>query len=285
MTDKIGVLLLILITGLAYGSGSRQLATGGGTAFEGAAGGGFVPWAVLSGYATNDEFGVSSFYTRAEIDDYRLDAYGAAINFKNRVELSFARQELDLQTLGPALGFPGASLQQDVVGVKVRLYGDILYTALPQISIGAQYKRNRAFEIPGLVGAEADDGVDVYVSAAKLFFGALGGLNLFVNGTVRYTEANETGFLGFGGPVGSNGSINFEAAAGVLLTRKLILGAEYRMKPSSKLSGLPESDWYNIFLGYFPNRHFSIVAAYVNLGEVATLPSQDGWYLSIEGSF
>lgn len=75
-----------------------------------------------------------------------------------------------------------------------------------------------------MVGAEDDDGIDVYVSAAKLFLGAVGGLNLFVNGTVRYTEANETGFLGFGGPERSDGSINFEAAAGILLTRKLILG-------------------------------------------------------------
>lgn len=71
------------------------------------------------------------FLYAADTDDYRLDSYGTAINFKDRVE---ARQELDLQMLG----FPGASLQQDVPGLKYRVYGDILYTAFPQVSVGVQ---------------------------------------------------------------------------------------------------------------------------------------------------
>jgi hypothetical protein len=133
-------------------------------------------------------------------------------------------------------------------------------------------------------GARDDDGVDVYLSAAKLFLGGALGYNLFLNGTLRYTDANETGLLGFSGPDGSNHSLNAELAAAILFSRRFVAGVEYRQK-SSNLSGLPEDDWYDVFFGYFPNRHVSIVAAYVNLGEVATLEGQTGWYLAIEGSF
>jgi len=282
------VLLALVLTAHpvlpAWSEGTRQLATGGATMFEGAAGGGIVPWAVLNGYATREETGISAFATRLDTDDYRLDAAGASANLFNRVELAVARQELDLITLGPALGLPGASLEQDVLGLKVRLFGDVIYTDAPQVSLGLQYKKNRDFAIPASVGAADDEGVDFYASAAKLILAGAGGYNLFLNGTVRYTEANETGLLGFGGPGGSDYSLNLEAAAGVLLTRRLALGAEYRQK-SGNLDSLAEDDWYDVFVGYFPNRHFSVVAAYVDLGEVATLENQQGWYLSIEGSF
>lgn len=281
------IFTLVLLTPPAsttLADGTRQLATGGATMFEGAAGGGLVPWAVLNGYATREEVGGSAFATRLDTDDYRLDVAGASVNLFNRVELSVARQELDLITLGPALGLPGASLEQDVLGLKYRLFGDVVYTETPQVSLGIQYKKNRDFAIPATVGAADDDGVDLYASAAKLFLAGARGYNLFLNGTVRYTEANETGLLGFGGADGSSHSVNLEAAAGVLLTRKLVVGAEYRQK-SGNLDGLPEDDWYDVFVGYFPNRHFSVVAAYTHLGEVATLTDQQGWYLSIEGSF
>lgn len=275
-------LLTMFCTG-AQAGGTRQLITGGASTVEGAAGGGIVPWAVLAGYATREEFANTVFYSRADTGDYRLDAFGAAMNFNNRLEISVARQEFDLITLGPALGLPGAKLKQDVVGLKYRVLGDIIYTKAPQVSVGVQYKKNRDSTVPQAVGAKDDDSVDFYASAAKLFLGGAAGYNFFVNGTVRYTEGNETGLLGYGGP-GGDYKLNLEGAAGVLLSRKFVVGAEYRQK-SSRLEGLPEDDWYDFFLGYFPNRHIGVVAGYVNLGEVATLRDQDGWYLSIQGSF
>lgn len=268
----------------AQAGGTRQLATGGVSTIEGSAGGGLVPWAVLTGYATAEEVSATAFYSAADTGDYALGAAGFAVNFYNRLEISYARQELDLVTLGPALGLPGATLEQDIVGLKLRLFGDIIYTAAPQVSLGVQYKKNRDFLIPGLVGAEDEDGVDVYLSAAKLFLAGAGGYNLFVNGTVRYSKANETGLLGFGGPGDSDYNVTAGGAVGVLFTRRFIVGMEYRQK-SGNLPGLPESDWRDVFIAYVPNRHVSFTAAYVDLGEVATLPEQTGWYVSIQGSF
>jgi hypothetical protein len=281
----VGVFVLaVFYATTASGEGWRQPATGGGTMIEGAAGGGIVPWAVLNGYATKEQVSGTGFYSRADTDDYQLEAAGAAVNLFNRVELSYARQRFDLETLGPALGFPGATLEQDIFGAKYRVYGDLVYSRAPQVSLGVQYKRNRDFQIPSLVGAQDDTGLDLYASAAKLFLAGAGGYNLFLNGTLRYTEANETGLLGFGGPGSSGHDLRLEAAAAVLLSSHLAVGAEYRQK-SSQLQGLPEDDWYDLFVAYFPNRHFSVVAAYLDLGEVATLPEQRGWYLSAEVNF
>ena len=81
--------LFISICGSASAaSDGRLLATGGATQIEGSAGGGLVPWAVLTGYATRDEIGVTAFATHVEVEDFGLDSLGVAINLRNRVELS-----------------------------------------------------------------------------------------------------------------------------------------------------------------------------------------------------
>ena len=277
-------IVALLVATCTTQAGTRQLGTGGGTQVEGSAGGGLVPWAVIAGYGAREEQDFTAFYTRVDTEDYELESFGAAWGFRNRLELSVARQELDLVTLGPALGLPGATLEQDIFGAKVRVYGDLVYTRAPQISVGMQYKKNRSFLIPSVAGALDDDGFDFYVSAAKLFLGGVGGFNGFANATVRFTEANEMGLLGFGGDQRSSHSAQFEGAAGIFLSRRWALGLEYRSKPDN-LSFADEDDWWDAFVAYFPNRHVSVVAAYVDLGEIGTLPGQTGWYLSLEGSF
>lgn len=281
---KLTLLGIALLPVSAQAAGSRQLATGGATQIEGSAGGGLVPWAVITGYGSREEVGANAFVTRVDTGDYRLDVQGASVGLFNRVELSFARQELDLNTLGPALGLPGATLDQDIFGVKVRLAGDVLYTDMPQISVGAQYKRQRDFLIPTLVGAKDDSGIDYYVSATKVFLAGAGGFNLLTSATLRSTEANETGLLGFGGDARSGRSTVAEGAVALLFDRRWALGAEYRSKRGN-LSALPEDDWWDVFLAWFPNRHVSVVLARADLGTVATLPGQSGWYLSISGGF
>lgn len=277
-------LLACAATQPAGAEGSRQLATGGASTIEGSAGGGIVPWAVISGYTTREEIGATAFATRVDTGDYTLSASGATVGLFNRVELSVAREDLDLIALGPALGLPGAHLRQNIIGAKVRLVGDVLYTKWPQISLGVQYKKQKDFTIPGLVGADDDSGVDVYLSATKVFLGGFGNFNAFINGTARLTRANETGLLGFGSTNHTGRHLNLEASTGVLLSRRFAIGAEYRQKRSN-LAGLPEDAWRDVFIGWFPNRHFSVVLAWADLGTVATLRNQTGWYLSLQGAF
>lgn len=266
----------------AQAGDGRLLATGGATQVEGSAGGGLVPWAVISGYATREQSGATAFYTRLHLQDYRLDAYGAAFTWHNRLELSVARDRFDLGTLGTAIDMPGAALRQNVFGAKLRLAGDVVYGNLPQLSLGVQYKRNLDFAIPQLVGARRDHGTDVYLSASQVLLAGVAGYNLLWNVTLRSTDANQFGLLGFGGDRGGRKLVG-EGSLALLLNPHLALGAEYRQKPDH-LSFAREDNASDAFVAWFPSKHVSLVAAYVSLGSVAGLRDQRGWYLSLQGS-
>lgn len=269
-------LFLLLGTVPTFAEGSRVVATGGGTMIEGSAGGGIVPWAVINGYGSSGEWSATAMATGAYVDDFTLKVIGASLSFDNRFELSVARQTFDLDTMGGELG-------QDIFGVKYKLAGELLYTAMPQITLGAQYKRVDDFAIPQAVGARDDWGLDVYVAASKVFFDAIAGRNVLLNGTVRATKANQTGLLGFGTQTNHDYQFVLEASAVVLLTDNVALGIEYRQKPD-ELAFAREDDWQDVFLAWFINKHLSVVTAYANLGSIAGFEEQRGWYLSVEGA-
>ncbi|MFV0543985.1 MAG: DUF3034 family protein [Marinicella pacifica] len=277
----VGIMALLWV--MCAEAGSRQLGTGAVMQIEGSSGSGIVPWATIAGYGESDETDVTAAYTFLDTDDYEFEAHGVAVGWHNRLEFSLARQSLDLVTLGPAIGLPGASLRQDVLGVKVRLAGNLVYTKMPQIAFGVQYKKNKNFTIPGLVGAGDDSGVDYYLSASKLFLAKPFGFNGFATVTLRSTEANETGLLGFGGDLGSR-HLNVETSLGLFLNSSWAVGFDFRQKHSN-LSFASESHWRDVFLAWVPNRHLSLVVAYADIGDVATLKDQQGLYLSINGSF
>ena len=188
------LLLLGVLTNLAWADG-RLLATGGASSIEGAAGGGITPWAVLSGYGERGEWGADVFATRVETGDYRLDVAGVGASFDNRIELSYARQRFDLGTLAHNLNLPENSLSQDIFGLKVRLFGDLIYEQLPQVSVGIQHKRQKDFLIPSLIGAQRSEDTEGYISASRFILGGAFGYNLLLNGGVRYSRANELGCL------------------------------------------------------------------------------------------
>lgn len=276
------LLACLLLPALARAGDGRLLATGGASMVEGSAGGGLVPWAVLSGYATREQVGATAFVTRLDLPDYRLDAHGAAFTWHNRLELSVARDRFDLGTLGEAIGMPGAALRQDVFGAKLRLTGDAVYGPLPQISLGVQHKHNLDFAIPKLVGARRDRGTDVYLSATQVLLAGAAGYNLLWNVTLRSTDANQLGLLGFGGDRGGSRLVG-EGSLALLLDPHVAVGAEYRQKPD-QLSFARENNASDLFVAWFPSKHVSLVAAYVSLGSIAGLRDQRGWYLSLQGS-
>lgn len=277
--------LAVLLPALpAFAGQGRLLATGGATQIEGAAGGGIVPWAVLSGYGTDTQHGGAAFYTRVDTGDYALDAYGASYTFRNRVELSFARQSFDLGELQRQLTLPWDALEQDIYGMKVRLAGDLVYNHLPQISVGVQHKRLRDGALPLAVGAREDHGTDAYVSASKLFLDAAGGYQLLLNATLRSTSANQAGLLGFGGDRRADRQWVWEGSAAVLLDPRLAIGVEYRQKPDN-LGFAREDDWRDVFIAWFPNKQLAVVGAWADLGSIATLDDQRGAYVSVQWSF
>jgi hypothetical protein len=279
---------LLLAPGALADIGSRIWATGGTTSIEGTAGGGLVPWALLGSYASDQEWGGTLALSRAQVDDYSLSVIGFGLNWNNRLELTAVQQTLDLDslvfTLKDGFGLEQDELNLDVFGAKVRLAGDVLYNPWGQLSFGVQYKRLRDFTVPAAIGALDDTGTDVYISGSKLFFAAVLDRNLLVNLTARATRANQGGLLGFGGDRNNSHEVMMEGSIGVFVTRRWLVGAEYRQKPDN-LNFANEDDWWDLFLAWVPDRRLAVTGALVNLGDVATLEDQQGLYLSLQGSF
>ncbi|MBV6882147.1 DUF3034 family protein [Xanthomonas euvesicatoria] len=268
----------------ALAGDGRLLATGGVSMIEGSSGGGIVPWATLSGYGTRDELGTVAFATHVDSGDYRLDVQGAALTVGNRLELSLARQRLDLGTLQDRLGLPWNALGQDVFAAKVRVAGDLVYGHAPQVSLGVQYKRLRNGTLPLAIGARDDHGTDIYVSASRLLLQGAAGYQLLLNGTLRATRANQAGLLGFGGDRRNSYRLVPEVSAAVVLSPSWAVGVEYRDKPNN-LGFAREQAWADAFVAWFPSKHVSLTAAFADLGDIATLADQRGPYLSLQVAF
>ena len=267
----------------------KLLATGGVSQVEGAGGGGIVPWALITGYGTRDSWGANAHYTYVSTQDYKLDTYGVAIGLADRVELSVASQTFK----GSLAPLDNLNIKQDILGVKVKLVGDAVYEQdswLPQIAVGAMYKDNKGIKGLGALGvtnvtqlgAKEDKGYDYYVAATKILLEQ----SLLLNLTLRATQANQMGLLGFGGDQGDSRKIMPEVSAAYLVNRHLAVGAEYRRKPHN-LGVDPEKAYYDAFLAWFPTKHVSVTAAYANLGKITVFnpKTQRGLYLSVQTGF
>ena len=289
-------LALVLATLMASGAALAQVpdmgkltATGGVSTVEGAGGGGLAPWALITGYGTRDSWGANAHATRVATQDYSLDTYGVAVGVADRVEVSLATQDFR----GSLAPLNDLRIKQDIVGLKVKLVGDAVYDQdrmLPQIAVGVMAKRNKG--IGGLgalgvtkvtqLGAKDENGIDYYVAATKILLDQ----SLLLNGTVRATKANQMGLLGFGGDKGDSYKAKLEVSAAYLITRKLVAGVEYRMKPRN-LGVDNEKDYYDAFIAWFPTKNVSVTAAYAVLGDITVFnpTKQRGAYLSVQAGF
>jgi hypothetical protein len=289
-------LALALAGGPARAASGKLLLTGGVSSIDGVAGGGLTPWAVTGTYATRGETGASAFVTAVHTQDYDLRVAGAAWSWNERIELSFAQQDLNTHDNLAPLGLGGLHLKQNIFGVKLRVAGDAVLdsdTLMPQIAIGAEFKRSDSgalsSTLTGALGA-SEHGTDVYISATKLLLAP----GVLVNATLRATKANQNGLLGFGGAQGDGYKLQSEFSLAYLLTKRLALGAEYRTKPDNlNRSALgagarKEDDWFDAFIAWAPNKHVSLTLAYVDLGRIAPAVQrrrQTGAYLSAQIAF
>lgn len=268
-------ILLIATPKMAISADGKLIATAGLSQVEGAGGGGLVPWATLSGYDSQDQTSMNVFTTQVDLDDYRLNIIGMSASFYDRVEISAAQHRFDLKTLG-------TEIKQDVFGIKYKLYGDVIYSKWPQISVGIQHKRLKDGAIAQAVGAKnSSSGTDYYLAATKVHLGAIAGYNAVWNVTARATKANEMGLLGFGGLNNDSYQVMLEASAGILFSRHLAIGLEYRQKPDNL--GLGEDNWTDFFITYIPTKSVNFTLAWANLGTIAGAEKQQGLYLSLNG--
>ncbi len=288
---------------MAQADTGKLLLTGGVSTIDGAAGGGLSPWAVIGSNATDGQTGAAVHVTRASTKDYGLNSAGLAIGFDNHYEISLARQAFNTGITGPQLGVPNLVLKQTIVGVKIRVAGDAVLdsdTWKPQIAVGAQFKSLDSSGLDGTLttlGAKRA-GIDVYVSSSKLFLAQ----GILVNGTLRATNANQDGLLGFGASLGgANNKYQLmpEFSVAYLLSSRIAIGAEYRAMPNNLQvagaaaglgpAGLKGDAWRDFFIAWAPSKNVSITAAYVDLGRIVPGTTagraQTGAYVSTQFAF
>ena len=291
-----------LMSGAALADTGKLVLTGGVSTVEGPAGGGLTPWAVIGTQATGGEKGVSIHASRAVTDDYALNAYGVTVAIDERYELSLARQDFRTGITGTGLNLPGLHLKQDILGAKVRVAGDAVLDSdslMPQIAVGVQFKQLGSTGLDNTLRAlgAKRSGTDLYVSATKLFLAQ----GILVNGTLRATQANQGGLLGFGATLGgadNSYELHPEISVAYLLRRNLAVGVEYRSMPNKlqtagRAAGLGEGlragDWKDIFIAWAPSKNVSLTAAYVDLGTIVPATTaqrkQRGVYLSAQVAF
>ncbi len=262
----------------------KLLATGGVAQVEGGGGGGLTPWALITGYETRDAIGGNIHATVIPLSDFTLKTAGLAVGLFDRIEISAARVAFDTGTTGVKLGLGnGFTFYEDIFGAKVKLLGDAVYDQeswLPQVAFGIQYKTNDRGGVIHAIGGREAQGVDYYVSATKLFLGE----SLLANATIRETKANQFGILGFGGDKNAGYATEFEGSLALLLTRRLVVGTEYRTKPDN-LRFAREQNAADVFLAFFLNKNLSATLAYVDLGDIATIKDQRGAYISLQAGF
>jgi len=270
------------------------------------------------------------------VPNYGLTTLGAAVGIHNRFEISVAHENLNvnvgaLSSLGvlgnqagglglisspnPNINLGNQTISMDVLGLKARLFGDILYTPYPQVSVGIKYKKNNDFNsnfsglgpigIPKFFGAAKDSGTDFYVAATKVFLNGIFHRVTLVNLTLRGTKANAMGLLGFGtnsangiaGALGTKSDNSYhaelEGSAAVFLRPDVAVGGEFRQQPdnmkypvnaAATAIGSPGT-MKDVFIAYFPNKSLSLTAAYADLGPLPFQASNKGIYLSLNGTF
>ena len=265
-------------------AGGKLRLTDGISTVEGSAGGGLATWAVIAGEETVNGIGGTAHATIVALPDFDLESYGAAVGLWDRVELSYAHQSFDTRKAGAALGLGrGFVFAQDIFGAKVRVLGDALWDQdrwLPQISVGVQHKVADKQAVIAAVGGRDNQGTDFLVSATKIFLSR----GIVAGGTVRWTKANQLGLLGHGGDASGKRSVQVEASAAKMLSPTLVVGGEFRSKPDN-LGFAEEDDAYDIFAAWSVSRRLTLTAAYVDLGDVATVKSQRGGLLSLQAAF
>ena len=265
-------------------TGGKLRLTRGISTVEGQGGGGLTPWAVITGNETDRGIGATAHVTTVDLPDYAFTSYGAAVGFFDRVELSYTHQEFDTQDVGTALGLGhGFTFEQDVWGAKVRVAGDAVYdqdTRMPQVAVGVNWKTNNQGAVISAIGGASDEGWEAYASATKLFLDS----SVLINGTVRWTNANQTGLLGYGGDLNDDHKLMAEVSVGYMLAPDIVVGAEYRMKPNN-LGIAKENDWVDIYAAWAINHNLTLTAAYADLGTIVTFENQRGVYLSLQAGF
>ena len=279
-------------------------------------------YANLPNYSLNSLGVAVGFYDRLELSyAYDLLPTGSTFNTVGLLTNTLAGVAIQDSGIDPF----NTAIRMDIFGAKLRVLGESIYdsdTLIPQVAIGGFYKINHNGALMDTLHANKRKDFEAYVAITKIFFPLDLLFNVTVRYTAA-NQTGLTGFGGpnknsrefrpevsFAYLLAKNVAIGAEYAAhgkntdgrgvavgGGIDTSVLgsITGALNNIGVGGPVGNLAnnlnstltqrESDWYDVFFAYFPNKNLSFVAAYANLGNITLTPKQTGAYFSVQASF
>lgn len=219
-----------------------------------------------------------------------------------RLELGYAPSRFGVGNLVDAVqGATGVKIDDDVVvhNVNARLLAlkeNSFGLPVPAITVGAQYKYNDNIDnidrqlggaLSG-IGLKRDDGVDFVATATKAIPKVFG-RPLILSAGVRFSEAEQLGYLGFGDTY----KATFEGNVVYLITDWLGLAAEFRQKAgqfnqivvNNKTLIGKEDDWWTLGAAFIVNPHATVTVGYGNFGQLLNTTEDKGLAVSAKYEF
>ncbi len=226
-----------------------------------------------------------------------ISSYAVSMTFLRRIEVSYAANRVGLgQWPDDIRQATGLSTGRDHIWLhNFNVRGMVITetATIPAVTGGVHFKINQGVRsidhrtngAPSALGFERASGVDFTIAASKTFPKLLCNRPVLATVGVRFTQAAQIGWLGFG----NDWATNIEASVAWIPTDWLAVGYEYRQKknPYSRLGNLvgDEDDWHTILVAWLVNPHMSIAGAYAHLGNIANGVEDAAWGLQFKYEF
>ena len=219
-----------------------------------------------------------------------------------RLELGYAPSRFGVGNLVDAVrDNVGASIDKEVIvhNINARLLvlkENSFNLPVPAITLAAQYKYNDGIEninkeLGGAlssIGYKRNEGVDFSLVATKAFPNVFG-RPLILSAGLRFSEAEQLGYLGFGDTY----KATFEGNVVYLLNSWLGLAAEFRQKAGqynqivvngNTLVG-KEDAWWTLGAAFIINPHATVTVGYGNFGQLLNTTEDKGIAVSAKYEF
>jgi len=233
-------------------------------------------------------------YAYADMNHRRyLTSFVVTETIGNRLELGYSWMHFNIGDLDKALaGTDGINLHTFSTRVALWHEGDFDMGWLPAATVGVHYKINANIDdinkdnggvLHNTVGIKDDQGVEYTLYFTKMIPGLPRPVMVNVGG--RVGDAAQIGLLGFT----RHYTITPEGNVVVLVTDKIALSGEYRMKPHkfTRVGTVIENedDWWSLCGVYVFNNHLTGTVVYAHMGNLLNHPANDTWAVRFKWEF
>ena len=224
-----------------------------------------------------------------------------------RVELGFSASRFGLGSFNnDVLTVAGANLSRsDVFLYSANARALVLeensfrQPFIPAVTAGALFKFNDGIstinretgDALSSIGYKRSDGVDFTITASKtLKYAFTFNRPLLISAGVRFSEAAQLGYVGFGDSYHATAEGNIAYS----VTDWLWLAAEYRQKTNPYNGGVtvngyslvrPEHDWWTLGAAFVLNKNATVTVGYGNFGNVLNTVEKTGWAVQLKYEF